>query len=46
MADFVRGLKVTTVYGDGTTEAVSRATYMNYGFLTVLPFTVIVYERA
>lgn len=29
-----------------TTEAVSRATYMNYGFLTVLPFTVIVYERA
>ena len=29
-----------------TTEAVSRATYMDYDFLTVLPFTVIVYERA
>ena len=29
-----------------TTEAVSRETYMDYDFLTVLPFTVIVYERA
>ena len=29
-----------------TTEAVSRETYMNYDFLTVLPFTVNVYKRA
>jgi len=29
-----------------TTEAVTRATYMNYDFLTVLPFTVNVYKRA
>ena len=29
-----------------TTEAVTRATYMDYDFLTVLPFTVNVYKRA
>lgn len=28
-----------------TANAVSRSDYMNYDFLTVLPFTVIVYDR-
>ena len=29
-----------------TSERVSRETYMNYNFLTVIPFTVIVHEKA